>query len=86
MTIHSFNPPVRTLMGPGQTDVQPRVLAVLARPAIGHLDPALVVMMKEREGLLRDVFRTCKGMGHSVAGNDTIEAARAVLERDATAG
>jgi aspartate aminotransferase-like enzyme len=86
MTIHSFNPPVRTLMGPGQADVHSWVLAALARPTIGHLDPALVVMMTAREGLLRDVFRTCKGMGHWVAGDDATEAARAVLDRDATAG
>jgi alanine-glyoxylate transaminase/serine-glyoxylate transaminase/serine-pyruvate transaminase len=40
MLIRSFNPPVRTLMGPGPSDVPPRVLEALSRPTIGHLDPA----------------------------------------------
>ncbi|MBK1723696.1 pyridoxal-phosphate-dependent aminotransferase family protein [Thiocystis violacea] len=58
MTIHSFNPPPRTLMGPGPADVHPRVLAALARPTIGHLDPAFVAMMDELKTLLRATFRT----------------------------
>ncbi|MBO8085626.1 MAG: alanine--glyoxylate aminotransferase family protein [Marichromatium sp.] len=56
--IHSFNPPARTLMGPGPADVHPRVLAALARPTIGHLDPAFVAMMDELKTLLRGAFRT----------------------------
>ena len=35
--ITSFQPPVRTLMGPGPSDVPPRVLSALARPTVGHL-------------------------------------------------
>ncbi|WP_043749460.1 pyridoxal-phosphate-dependent aminotransferase family protein [Imhoffiella purpurea] len=58
MMIRSFNPPVRTLMGPGPADVHPRVLAALARPTIGHLDPAFVTMMDELKELLRLAFRT----------------------------
>ena len=54
----SFNPPVRTLMGPGPADVHPRVLAALARPTIGHLDPAFVAMMDQLKVLLRETFRT----------------------------
>jgi len=58
MTARSFQPPVRTLMGPGPADVHPRVLAALARPTIGHLDPAFIGMMDELKGLLRLAFRT----------------------------
>ncbi len=54
----SFHPPVRTLMGPGPSDVSPRVLEALSRPTIGHLDPAFVTMMDEIKGLLRYAFRT----------------------------
>ena len=43
----SFQPPLRTLMGPGPSDVHPRVLAAMARPTIGHLDPAFVDLMDE---------------------------------------
>ena len=58
MGIPPFQPPRRTLMGPGPSDVDPRVLAALARPTIGHLDPAFVAMMEELKGLLRGAFRT----------------------------
>lgn len=58
MTTKSFNPPVRTLMGPGPSDVHPRVLAALARPTIGHLDPKFVEMMDEVKGLLQYAFQT----------------------------
>ena len=54
----SFQPPVRTLMGPGPADVHPRVLSALARPTIGHLDPRFVAMMEEIKDLLRTAFRT----------------------------
>jgi len=39
MTMRTFSPTPRTLMGPGPSDVHPRVLATLSRPTIGHLDP-----------------------------------------------
>jgi alanine-glyoxylate transaminase/serine-glyoxylate transaminase/serine-pyruvate transaminase len=58
MRAQSFNPPVRTLMGPGPSDVHPRVLAALARPTIGHLDPAFVTFMDEVKDLLRQTFVT----------------------------
>lgn len=54
----SFHPPVRTLMGPGPSDVSPRVLEALSRPTIGHLDPAFVAMMDEMKGMLRTAFCT----------------------------
>ena len=56
--IHSFNPPVRTLMGPGPSDVHPRVTAAMARPTIGHLDPAFVSMMDEVKVMLKYAFQT----------------------------
>jgi alanine-glyoxylate transaminase/serine-glyoxylate transaminase/serine-pyruvate transaminase len=54
----SFNPPLRTLMGPGPSDVHPRVLAALARPTIGHLDPKFIEMMDEVKALLQYAFQT----------------------------
>ena len=58
MNTTSFNPPVRTLMGPGPSDVHPRVLAALSRPTIGHLDPKFVGMMDEVKLLLQYAFQT----------------------------
>ena len=54
----SFHPPARTLMGPGPSDVNPRVLEALSRPTIGHLDPAFISMMEELKTLLQFAFRT----------------------------
>ena len=56
--MHSFHPPQRTLMGPGPSDVSPRVLEALARPTIGHLDPVFVGMMGEMKALLQYAFQT----------------------------
>ncbi|MBI5462395.1 MAG: alanine--glyoxylate aminotransferase family protein [Gammaproteobacteria bacterium] len=58
MRISSFHPPQRTLMGPGPSDVSPRVLEALSRPTIGHLDPVFVAMMDELKELLRYALQT----------------------------
>ena len=58
MTSKSFHPPARTLMGPGPSDVNPRILEAMSRPTIGHLDPAFVGMMDDMKGLLRHAFQT----------------------------
>ncbi|PRP90851.1 Purine catabolism protein PucG [Enhygromyxa salina] len=54
----SFAPPLRMLMGPGPSDVHPRVLAAMARPTIGHLDPEFVSLMDEVKRLLQYAMRT----------------------------
>jgi alanine-glyoxylate transaminase/serine-glyoxylate transaminase/serine-pyruvate transaminase len=68
MTFSPFCPPERTLMGPGPSDVHPRVLAALARPTIGHLDPRFVAMMDELKELLRYAFRTANQLAMPVSG------------------
>ena len=45
-------------MGPGPSDVSPRVLSALSRPTIGHLDPEFVQMMDEIKSLLQYAFQT----------------------------
>jgi alanine-glyoxylate transaminase/serine-glyoxylate transaminase/serine-pyruvate transaminase len=55
---NSFFPPQRTLMGPGPSDVSPRVLGALSRPTIGHLDPMFVQLMDEIKELLQYAFQT----------------------------
>ena len=58
MTVKSFHPPQRILMGPGPSDVSPRVLEAMSRPTIGHLDPVFVSMMDEMKTLLKYAFQT----------------------------
>jgi alanine-glyoxylate transaminase/serine-glyoxylate transaminase/serine-pyruvate transaminase len=62
------NPPLRTLLGPGPSDVDPRVLVALAKPTIGHLDPYYLRVMDELQAMLRDVFRTKNRMTLAVSG------------------
>ena len=58
MSDNAFHPPLRTLMGPGPSDVPPRILEALGRPTIGHLDPAFVDLMDEIKDLLQYAFQT----------------------------
>ena len=56
--MNSFMPTPRTLMGPGPSDVNPRILTAMARPTVGHLDPEFIRLMDEIKGLLQQVFQT----------------------------
>jgi len=51
--MQSFLPPRRVLMGPGPSDVSPRVLQALARPTVGHLDPQFQALMEEIKAALQ---------------------------------
>jgi len=60
------NAPRRTLMGPGPRDTHPRVLAALAQPTVGHLDPFFLKIMNEVQQMLRQVHRaTFRGSVHT---------------------
>lgn len=56
----SFNPTVRTLMGPGPSDVNPRILVAMSKPTIGHLDPEFIRLMDEIKAMLQATFQTKK--------------------------
>ena len=58
MAFSAFHPPLRTLMGPGPSDVPPRILEALGRPTIGHLDPKFIDLMDEVKALLQYVMQT----------------------------
>jgi alanine-glyoxylate transaminase/serine-glyoxylate transaminase/serine-pyruvate transaminase len=49
-------------MGPGPSDVNPRILEAMSRPTIGHLDPAFVGMMDGMKDLLRYAFQSDYGL------------------------
>jgi len=58
MTYRDLNPPVRLLLGPGPSNVDPRVLRAMSAPVIGHLDPEFLKIMDETKQLLQYVFQT----------------------------
>jgi alanine-glyoxylate transaminase/serine-glyoxylate transaminase/serine-pyruvate transaminase len=70
--IQSFHPPQRTLMGPGPTEIHPRVLTTMSQPAIGYLDPIFVEMMEELKSLLRYVFQTNNPLTFPVSGPGSV--------------
>lgn len=64
--------PTRVLMGPGPSDMHPKVVAALGQPAIGHLDPAFVQMMEEIKSLLRYAFQTENALTFAVSGPGSV--------------
>jgi alanine-glyoxylate transaminase/serine-glyoxylate transaminase/serine-pyruvate transaminase len=70
--INSFHPPQRTLMGPGPTEIHPRVLTTMSQPAIGYLDPIFVDMMEELKALLRYVYQTKNPLTFPVSGPGSV--------------
>jgi alanine-glyoxylate transaminase/serine-glyoxylate transaminase/serine-pyruvate transaminase len=57
-TYSELNPSARILMGPGPSNVHPRVLRAMGAPLLGHLDPEFLTIMDETQDLLRRLFRT----------------------------
>lgn len=48
----------RLLLGPGPSNVHPRVLAAMGRPLLGHLDPEFLAIADETQERLRRLFGT----------------------------
>jgi alanine-glyoxylate transaminase/serine-glyoxylate transaminase/serine-pyruvate transaminase len=63
-----LNAPRRLLMGPGPSDVAPRVLRAMAHPVVGHLDPAFLKLMDETRALLRFVLKTKNELTMAISG------------------
>ncbi len=63
-----LNPPARLLLGPGPSDVHPRVLRALSAPVIGHLDPQFLEIMNEIQEMLRAAFLTQNALTFPVSG------------------
>ena len=63
-----INPPLRTLLGPGPSPVNPRVLQSLSLPVIGHLDPAFLKIMDESMAMRRELFQTTNRLALPMSG------------------
>ena len=48
----------RLLLGPGPSNVHPEVLAAMAQPLIGHMDPAFHAILEDVQERLRGLFGT----------------------------
>jgi len=63
-----LKPPARVLLGPGPSNVHPRVMKAMLSPVLGHLDPEFVGIMEDIKKLLRLVFRTSNEITFPVSG------------------
>jgi alanine-glyoxylate transaminase/serine-glyoxylate transaminase/serine-pyruvate transaminase len=59
-------------MGPGPSDVSPRVLEAMARPTLGHLDPVFVEFMDELKGLLQFALQTSNALTMPISGPGSV--------------
>jgi len=75
----SLNPPVRVLMGPGPSDIHPRVLQALSASTVGHLDPYYLQLMNEMQDALRKLFRTKNQMTLAISGTGSAGMETAVV-------
>src|SRR5436309_11116762 len=60
MTQHvgELTPPVRLMLTPGPSSIDPRVYRAMATPLVGHMDPWFKGCMDETQILLRQIFQT----------------------------
>src|SRR5580765_488499 len=74
--IGELNPPVRLMLTPGPSSIDPRVYRAMATPLVGHMDPWFKVCMDETQVLLRQIFQTENRltMPLSASGSGGIEA------------
>ncbi|MCH7728978.1 MAG: UvrD-helicase domain-containing protein [Planctomycetes bacterium] len=63
----NLEPPIRTLMGPGPSDIHPRVLEAIGKNTIGHLDPYYLQVMDRMQQMLRSVFCTQNEMTFAIS-------------------
>ncbi len=63
-----LQPAARVLLGPGPSNVHPRVMKAMLSPVVGHLDPDFVKVMEEIKQMLRIVFRTRNEITFPVSG------------------
>ena len=56
--IGELNPPVRLMLTPGPSSIDPRVYRAMATPLVGHMDPWFRGCMDDVQILLRQIFQT----------------------------
>src|SRR5205085_3953500 len=76
-----LNPPNRLLTGPGPSNIDPRVLDVMRKPMLGHLDPDFHKILEDLMELLKAAYRRSDGftIALSASGTSGMEAGLASL-------
>jgi alanine-glyoxylate transaminase / serine-glyoxylate transaminase / serine-pyruvate transaminase len=68
VSYQNLNPPFRKLLGPGPSNIHPRVQLAMSAALVGHLDPYFQGLMDDTMSLLRYVFRTTNKLTFPVSG------------------
>jgi len=66
-----LKPPYRILLGPGPSNISPRVQATMQMPLVSHLDPYFYSVMDDTVSLLRFVFQTKNELTLPISGSGT---------------
>jgi alanine-glyoxylate transaminase / serine-glyoxylate transaminase / serine-pyruvate transaminase len=74
--IGELNPPVRLMLTPGPSSMDPRVYRAMSTPLVGHMDPWFKGCMEDTQILMRQIFQTENRvtMPLSASGSGGIEA------------
>src|SRR3990172_10054304 len=70
-SLGEFSPPTRLLLGPGPSNLHPRVVRALSAPILGYLDPYFLTLLDETMELLRAAFRTSNQLTFPLSGPGT---------------
>ncbi|HJU27725.1 MAG TPA: hypothetical protein VJ718_01060, partial [Candidatus Binataceae bacterium] len=68
ISFSELQPSARVLLGPGPSNVHPRVMKAMLSPMVGHLDPDFIRVMEDVKKLLRIVFETANEITIPVSG------------------
>src|SRR4030042_3481217 len=68
VSYQQLNPPQRLLLGPGPSNIHPRVQMAMLAPMVGHLDPYFVSIMEDTMSLMRSVFQTKNQLTFPISG------------------
>ena len=66
-----LDPPVRVLLGPGPSELDPEVLRAMTLPPLGYVDPAMLRIFDELKVLLREAFQTTNEFAIALSGTGT---------------
>jgi len=68
ISYQELNPPYRILLGPGPSNIHPRVQMAMLAPLVGHLDPYFITIMEDTMQLLHILFQTKNELTFPISG------------------
>ncbi|MFW9906772.1 MAG: pyridoxal-phosphate-dependent aminotransferase family protein, partial [Candidatus Thorarchaeota archaeon] len=66
--MEELNPPERILLGPGPSNIHPKVFAAMSIPLVGYMDPYQFQVMDDIVALLKEIFQTQNTLTFPISG------------------